>query len=186
MRKNTYIMTERELSDYLRDLVESLGTIEITSKFITERNLKKSEFQHSDNNRKFAKKNDRNEETRLVNADCILLETLLIQEGKVLPPTNMLNDFGVNIYRIDNKDLQGPYYYPKMTNINWMQDGITSCDLTHLMFTRMYRPVKNKPLKAGDKVKFEFLKLINAKIVFDNLEDYIKEDGKVVKRYRVL
>ena len=67
-----------------------------------------------------------------------------------------------------------------------MKDGIESGDLTHFMFTRMYRPVEGKPLEAGDKVKFDFLKLVNAKFVLDNLEDYRKKDGSIVKRFRVL
>ena len=92
----------------------------------------------------------------------------------------------MDIYRIDNKDCQGPYYYPKMANIKWMKDGIESGDLTHFMFTRMYRPIEGKPLEAGDKVKFDFLKLVNAKFVLDNLEDYRKKDGSIVKRFRVL
>lgn len=179
-------MTERELSDHCRDLVESLGTRETSHVFITERNIKTDEFRDSDNRRKFAIKDQRSEEKRLANADCILLETILIEEGKVQAPYDKLHDFIVNVYRIDNKDLQGPYYYPKMANIKWLIKGVKSGDLTHFMFTRMHRPVKDKPLEAGDKVKFDFLKLVNAKFVLDNLEDYRKKDGSIVKRFRVL
>lgn len=179
-------MTERELSDHCRDLVESLGTRETSKVFITERNIKRDEFRHSDNKRKFAIKDQRSEEKRLANADCILLETILVEEGKVLAPYHKLHDFRVDVYKIDNKDLQGPYYYPKMANIEWMNKGVESGDLTHFMFTRMYRPIEGKPLESGDKVKFDFLKLINAKFVLDNLEDYRKKDGSIVKRFRVL
>lgn len=179
-------MTERELSDHLRDLVESLGTRETSPTFITERDIKRDEFRDSDNRRKFAVKKERSEQKRLADADCILLETILVEEGKVLAPYHKLHDFGVYTYRIDNKDLQGPYYYPKIANIEWMRNGIESGDLTHFMFTRMYRPIKDKPLQAGDKVKFDFLKLVSAKIVLDNLEDYRKKDGSIGKRFRVL
>jgi hypothetical protein len=179
-------MTERELSDHCRDLVESIGTRETSPTFITERNIKTDEFRDSDNRRKFAVKKERSEEKRLVNADCILLETILVEEGKVLAPYDKLHDFGVDTYRIDNKDLQSAYYYPKMANIKWMKNGTESGDLTHFMFTRMYRPIEGKPLEAGDKVKFDFLKLVNAKFVLDNLEDYRKKDGSIVKRFCVL
>lgn len=179
-------MTERELSDHCRDLVESLGTRDTSETFIIERDIKRDEFRHSDDKRKFAIKNERSEEKRLADADCILLETILVEEGKVLAPYHKLHDFGVDTYRIDNKDLQGSYYYPKMANIKWMNDGVKSGDLTHFMFTRMHRPVKDKPLEAGNKVKFDFLKLVNAKFVLDNLEDYRKKDGSIVKRFCVL
>ena len=61
-------MTERELSDHCRDLVESLGTREASQTFITERNIKRDEFRQSDNKRKFAVKDRRSEEKRLANA----------------------------------------------------------------------------------------------------------------------
>jgi hypothetical protein len=179
-------MTERELSDHLRDLVESIGIRETTSKFISERDIKAIEFQHADNKRKFAKKDTRTEQQRIVNADCILLEYILVEEELVLPPTDKLHDFGVDIYRIDNKDLSGPYYWPTMANIDWMQRGIDSGDLTHFMFTRMHRPINGAPLKTGDNVKIDFLKVVNAQLVLDNLEEYRKKDGTIVKRYRVL
>jgi len=179
-------MTERELNNFLRDTVESLGTRNTSGKFITERNIKKGEFQHSDNKRKFIKKDNRTEQQRIANADCILLEYILVEEGLVLPPTHKLHDFGVDIYRIDNKDLQGPYYWPTMANIEWMEEGIASGRLTHFMFTRMHRPYEGIPLKADDPVRFEYLKLVPARTVLDNLEDYRKKDGTIVKRYRVL
>jgi hypothetical protein len=177
-------MTERELNNHLRDLVESLGTRETSRTFIIERDIKRQEFQVSDNKRNL--QDDRKEKKRLADADCIFLETLLIEEGLVLPSKDKLHDFGVDVYLIDNKDIQGDHYYPKMKNIKWMEDGVASGKLTHFMFTRMYRPIKEEPLNAGDKVKFDFLKLVNAKFVFANLEDYEKKDGTIVKRYRVL
>jgi hypothetical protein len=180
------ILTERELDNHLRDLVESLGIRNTTDNFIIERDNKRQQFQATDNQEHLTDPDK--EKKRLAHADCIFLETILIEEGLVLPSTDILHDFGVDDYNyvIDNKDIQGNYYYPKIKNIKWMEDGIASGKLTHLMFTRMYRPIKETPLKAGDPVKIDYLKLVNAKFVFDNLEDYKKQDGSIVKRFRVL
>jgi len=175
-------MNERELFVYLKDVIEDLPK-EVTADFIIERDIKKTEFEIADSRRSFD--NSRTDKQRTMNADCIFLEYLMIQSKKVLEPTNKLHDYLIDGYAVDNKDVQTPYFYPTVQNESWVNDGIKSKLLTHYLFNKMDRPDHTMPLVVGDKVGFSHIKLVPAKMIGDNLKQYIKKNGQLGKRYFV-
>lgn len=177
-------MTERELDNYLREEINALQNVLTDKNFLNERNIKKVEFEESDRRRN--KLHTRTDKTRFVNADCIFLEYLLYINGKVLAPIDKLHDFRIDKYAPDIKIISGAYFWPTVENIDWMEKGIASGMLTHFVFAKMHRPVKDEILKLDDKVSFEYIKLVPARVVLDNLEDYTTKDGRQTKRYRVL
>lgn len=174
-------MTERDLEQYLRDAVNSLQNQIVTLEFETERNEKKIQFEETDAKR--GKKHTRTDEQRFMHADCLLLEYLLVDDKNILPPIDKLHDFRIDKYAIDAKCISGPYFWPTVENIEWMYDGISRGLLTHFLFHTKHGP--NRILKEGDSVSFNFVKLVRAKDVLDNLEDYTTKDGRLTKRYYV-
>jgi hypothetical protein len=175
-------MTELELEQHLRIAVNSLQNQFVTLAFEIERNQKKIQFEETDARR--GKKQTRTDEQRFMHADCLLLEYLLVDNKTILEPIDILHDFRIDKYAIDAKCISGPYFWPTVENIKWMRDGIRKGLLTHFLFHTKHGP--NRILKEGDSVSFNFVKLVRAQDVLDNLEDYTTKDGRETKRYRVL
>ncbi len=174
-------MTERELDQYLRTAVNSLQNQIVTSDFETERNEKKIQFEETDARR--GKLQTRTDVERFMHADCLLLEYLLVDNQNVLAPIDILHDFRIDKYAIDAKCISGPFFWPTLENIKWMRNGIRDGLLTHFLFHTKHGP--NRILKEGDSVSFNFVKLVRAQEVLDNLQDYTTKDGRQTKRYRV-
>ena len=177
-------MTEHELYEYLRNEVNALQNVVVTEDFINERNTKKLEFEESDNKRKSEKDDRRDDKTRFMHADCIFLEYILITTGKVRAAIDKVHDFLLSRYATDIKVVSSPYLYVPPANIPWMQKAILAGLLTHILIVRMFRPNEKKSLIAGDKVSFQFVELVLAQHVLDNLETYITKSGRITKRYR--
>ena len=174
-------MTELELEQYLRTAINSLQNQIVTSEFEAERNDKKIQFEKTDIRR--GKQQTRTDEQRFMHADCLLLEYLLVDNKNVLPPIDILHDFLIDKYAIDTKCISGPYFWPTVENIKWMSDGIRKGLLTHFLFHTKHGP--ERILKEGDSVSFNFVKLVRAQDVLDNLENYTTKNGRKTKRYRV-
>lgn len=158
-------MNTETLNDLLKRSVESLGQVEVDQDFIDFRNKFKKKF----------KGNGRDEETRLKNADCLLLEYHLIKNNLVDAPTNEVHDICVQDFKIDLKCIESSWYTPKTDNIPWMLEGVKNGLLTHFAFYHMKRP--NRPLKVEDKVDFEYIKVEDAMAVFNNLKLSKFNDG---------
>lgn len=158
-------MTTEELNILLAETVSSLGEVQVDEDFIDFRNKSKDKF----------KANRRDEETRLKNADCLLLEYTLIKNKLVEASIDKVHDICVQDLKIDLKCIESSWYSPKTDNIPWMLEGIKNGLLTHFAFYHMTRPPR--PLKAGDKINFEYIKAEDAMTVFNNLKLSKFNDG---------
>ena len=158
-------MNIEELNTLLADAVLSIGEVKVDEDFIDFRNKSKDKF----------KANRRDEETRLKNADCLLLEYTLIKNNLVKASTDKVHDICVHNFKIDLKCIESSWYTPKTDNIPWMLEGIKNGLLTHFAFYHMSRPAR--PLKVGDKIRFEYIKVEDAMTVLNNLKLSKFNDG---------
>jgi hypothetical protein len=161
-------MKMRELDSYLRESVESLGEVIVDQDLIEYRNIQVE----------LLPPDGRTLEERMIDADCTLLEYILIQRKLVEKSYDNVHDFCVHEYKIDVKCVNTKYYnIPKeksRRNIPWMKKAFENNNLTHFAFYHMNRPLR--PLEVDDKITFEYLKLESADHVLKNLQES-KYDG---------
>jgi len=160
-------MDSIELNEYLKDSIDSLKTIRVSKAFIEHRDELRNKF----------RKNGRQEEQMILNADRLLLEWTLINRGLVEESIDKLHDFCLHNYYIDLKCITTKYLninHSMSSKIPWMLEGISKNLLTHFAFYRMHGPAR--ALQVNDKVKFEFLDCKEASYVLNNLKKS-KYDG---------
>lgn len=154
-------MTTEELDSFLREHINLIGTVKITSDFIEYRDDVRSNF----------RKDSRDDTYRLIHADCLVLEHELLARGYVNEPTNKLHDFCLQNLSIDLKSITSKYFNlseQASNKIPWWLKGIKNNLLTHFAFYKMNRP--SRPLKENDMVSFEYIKAYDAMYVLNNLK----------------
>lgn len=154
-------MDTNELNEYLKQSIDSLGTIHVDESFIQYRDELRGKF----------RKNGREEEQMILNADRLLLEWTLIKKGLVQESIDKLHDFCLHDSYIDLKCISSKYLninHSMSNKIPWMRDGISKNLLTHFAFYKMHGPKRG--LQINDEVKFEFLNCKEASYVLNNLK----------------
>lgn len=147
------------LLGYLIKCNDFLGPITIDQAFIDYRNQMMWKF----------KANGRDENTRLMHADCLIIEYSLIQGA-------MASDPGGKEYDIDIKDFNAKIdikIYDKWFNIpsdkvEWYMMNIRKGLLTHFAFYKwVNKPAK--PLVVGDVVQVNLTSVVSAEEVLKNV-----------------
>lgn len=112
---------------------------------------------------------DRSEKTRLMAADCLLLEYELIKQKLVSPPKTKGQDFIIDEYYVDNKTITSIWFpiYKQQTLDNH-QYNIDNGLLTHYSFHK-YKLAPTEPFKAGDVTGFDFIRAEESQYVLNRL-----------------
>jgi hypothetical protein len=149
--------------------------IEITEDFINYRNFMKEEFNAL----------DRSETTRLMHADCLLLEWHMLNSGVAKNPNTKSFDMYLEGYgRVEIKCVSGG---GSVTISEWTRRQ----DFDNYMFYRFSFP-RTKPLEVGDKVNLKIVQIESKDSVEKRcrLSKYLSEkvmyyvwaqDGKIAK-----
>lgn len=154
-------MNTTDLDDFLIEQIDKVNPFTVSKEFIEYRNEMKNSF----------RSNKRTDFKRLMDADCLALEYLLVNSKAVEPPTNKLHDFCLHDLLVDVKCIVNNYYNiseEASSKLPWMLDGIKKGYLTHFSFIRMDRP--HRPLEIGDIVTFSYIKSFEAKDVLNGLK----------------
>ena len=147
------------LPEFLNECQTIIGKIKITKEFIELRNKMADKFRSGGR--------DRN--TKLLHADCLIVEYMLTQRGYALDPKSIKHDFIVESFRakIDAKVVDKYFNIPS-DKLVWYISNFNDGELTHFAFYKwISRPVN--PLQEGDEVELEFINAKEAKEVLNNL-----------------
>jgi phage pi2 protein 07 len=148
-----------DISHYLNECQNIIGKITITKEFEQLRNEMSVKF----------KSNGRDKNTKLLHADCLIVEYMLIQNGFVLYPENKKHDFILDSFRakVDAKVVDKYFNIPS-DKLAWYIGNINENELTHFAFYKwISRPIR--PLQEGDIVELEFISSKPARDILNNL-----------------
>lgn len=144
---------------YLTKCNDFLGPITIDQAFIDYRNQMKWKF----------KANGRDDNTRLMNADCLIIEYSLIQGAMASNPGGKEADILLEDYnsKIDIKIYDKWFNIPS-DKVTWYTNNIRENLLSHFAFYRwVNKPVK--PLEVGDVVQVSLTSVVLAEEVLRNV-----------------
>lgn len=147
------------LRSYLIKCNDFMGEITIDQAFIDYRNQMMWKF----------RSNGRDENTRLMHADCLIVEYSMVQFGFATESNCKEFDFEARVYnaKVDVKIYDKWFNIPS-DKVEWYLMNIKKGLLTHFAFYRwVNKPLK--PLVAGDKVKLDFIEVRDATEVMKNL-----------------
>jgi hypothetical protein len=147
------------LFGYLNKCNDFLGNITIDQAFIDYRNQMKWKF----------KANGRDENTRLMHADCLIIEYSLIQAAMASNPNVKEYDIDVNDFnaKVDIKIYDKWFNIPS-DKLEWYKMNIKKGLLTHFGFYRWVNK-PTKPLEVGDVVQVTLTSVVSAEEVLRNL-----------------
>lgn len=146
------------LYNYLSSIHKDINKFTVTEDFIQHRDKMKNKF----------RANGRDEETRLMAADCLGIEYLLLQKNLVEPPQTIFHDFIYDGARVDVKLITTRYFNIPDDKVVYYMENIRSGQLTHFAFYK-YKENPGRPLKAGDKVEYVLKKVVPAEQVMQDL-----------------
>lgn len=147
------------LSSYLNKCNDFLGAITIDQAFIDYRNQMKWKF----------KANGRDDNTRLMHADCLIIEYSMIQGGMASNPGGKEADISLDNFnaKVDIKIYDKWFNIPS-DKVEWYMMNIKKGLLTHFAFYRwVNKPLK--PLEVGDVVQTSFTSVVPAEEVLRNV-----------------
>lgn len=147
------------LYDYIKKSTEFLGPITIDQEFIDYRNEHKDLFQA----------NGRDDKTRLMNADCLIVEYSMIKHALAIDSNCKEFDYEIRMFnaKVDAKIYDKWFNIPS-DKVEWYMNNIRSGLLTHFAFYRwVTKPVK--PLIVGDVVQTTFINVVPAEEVLKNV-----------------
>jgi hypothetical protein len=147
------------LTAYLHRCNDFLGEITIDKAFIDYRNQMKHKF----------KANGRDDNTRLMNADCLIIEYSMVQSAFATESYCKEFDFEVRVYnaKVDVK-IYDKWFNIPADKVEWYLMNIKKGLLSDFAFYRwVNKPLK--PLVVGDVVQVELVEVRNAKEVMQNL-----------------
>lgn len=147
------------LAQFLNECQEKIGKITITKEFVELRDKMAITF----------KSGGRDKNTKLLHADCLIVEYMLTQRGYALDPKTIKHDFIVESFRalVDAKVVDKYFNIPS-DKVVWYISNVNEHQLTHFAFYKwISRPIG--PLKEGDVVELEFINAKEAKEVLNNL-----------------
>ena len=147
------------LYDYLKECQDRLGVITIDQAFIDYRNQMAWKFRAG----------NRDVNTRIMNADCLIVEYSLIQGAMVAEPYGMEQDFVVSKYMalVDAK-IYDKWFNIPADKVQWYMKNIKEGLLTHFAFYRwVNKPAR--PLEVGDTVELRLIEVSPAETVLRNV-----------------
>jgi hypothetical protein len=97
----------------------------------------------------------KNDDERLMRADCLLVEYTLLESGLVDFPTDHAHDIIYNGKHIDIKVIQRWFNITDRKKPQWFKDKWKAGLLDSFVFYK-YDVPPNKPLEVGDVVSFNF------------------------------
>lgn len=149
-------MTTSELHRLLNKMVKEIGIITVDQGFLDHRAEAVKEF------------NDygRDEYTKQLHCDCLLLEYTQLKRGLVEETDHIASDYSFNDVLIDNKVLTGPYWNISQSKFNWHKECIQK-DLLHYFAFFRFDQQANKPLELGDQVSFKLIEVLEAQQALD-------------------
>ena len=154
------------LSEYLNECQSLIGKIKITQEFVDLRNKMATTF----------KSGGRDKNTKLLHADCLIVEYMLTQKGYALDAKTIKHDFIVESFnaKVDAKIISKWFNIPG-DKVSWYVSNINENELTHFAFYKwLSRPLN--PLSVDDEVEVEFISAEEAKHVLNNI-NISKYDG---------
>jgi len=147
------------LYGYLLKCNDFLGPITVDQAFVDYRNQMKWKF----------KAGGRDETTRLMHADCLIVEYSLVQGAMVSPAGGIEHDFIAKDFNamVDVK-IYDKWFNVPSDKVEWYVKNIAKGVLTHFAFYRwVNKPVK--PLVVGDVVQVKLVEVPLARDVMNNL-----------------
>jgi hypothetical protein len=152
------------LLQYLKECQDRIGEIIIDQGFIDFRNEHKEKFRAG----------GRDDRQRLMDADCLITEYALINNGFVNKPENKRHDFIKDNDKVDAKIISSLYFNVPEDKVTWYMENIRSGNLTHFAFYKfVVRP--GAPLKPGDKVLIRLDEVRDAEYVMNKLRPSNKD-----------
>jgi hypothetical protein len=148
-----------ELFDYLLECNNKIGKILVGNDFINHRNTMKELF----------KAGDRTERERLMSADCLLVEYMLLKNNYVQPSVNIAYDFSYKDDKVDVKVISSKYFNIPGDKCIWYMQNIRSYLLTKFAFYK-YEEAPKEPLKIGDVVSFRLIEVSDAEKVMSSVK----------------
>jgi hypothetical protein len=143
---------------YLKECQEKIGEITIDQDFIDFRNEHKEKFRAA----------GREDWQRLMHADCLITEYMLIKNNMVNKPENIRHDFIKDEFKVDAKIISSLYFNVPNDKTTWYMENIRSGELTHFAFYKfIVKP--GAPLKVGDKISVRLDEVRDAEFVMNNL-----------------
>ena len=147
------------LAEFLNECQNLIGKIKITKEFVQHRDIMAKKF----------KSGGRDKNTKLLHADCLIVEYMLTQTGYALEAKTIKHDFILDSFRakIDAKVVDKYFNIPS-DKLPWYISNVKENELTHFAFYKwISRPIR--PLQEGDEVELEFINVKEAKEVLNNL-----------------
>ena len=144
-------MTTSELHRQLKKMVKEIGIITVDQDFLDYRAEAVKDFND----------NGRNEYTKQLHCDCLLLEYTQIKLGLVEETDHIASDYKFRDKLIDNKVILGPYWNISQNKFNWHRNCIQEDLLDYFAFFRFDQEA-NIPLEVGDQVSFKLIEVLEA------------------------
>ena len=149
-------MTTSELHRLLKKMIKEIGIITIDQDFLDYRAEAVNGFND----------NGRDEYTKQLHCDCLLLEYTQLKLGLVEETDHIASDYKFNDMLIDNKVLTGPYWNISQNKFNWHKDCVKEKLVDYFAFFRFDHEA-SKPLQLGDQVSFKLIEVLEAQEALD-------------------
>ena len=152
-------MDSSAIFNYLSSIHEEIETFIVDEEFILHRNTMKAKF----------RAHGREDYKRLMHADCLAVEYLLLQKDLVEKPDNIYHDFTIDDAKVDCKIIHNRYFNVPEEKTIYYLENIKRGHLTHFAFYKYYKN-PDAPLKVGDEVHFVLKEVTSADTVMKKLQ----------------
>lgn len=149
-------MTTSELHRLLNRMVKEIGTITVDQDFLDYRAEAVINFDDY----------GRDEHTKQLHCDCLLLEYTQIKLGLVEETDHIASDYKFRDVLIDNKVILGPYWNISQNKYIWHRNCLQEDLLDYFAFFRFDQQA-NKPLELKDQVSFKLIEVLEAQEALD-------------------
>lgn len=136
----------------LKQMVKEIGLITVDQDFIDYRDAEAKKYND----------NGRDEKTKKLHCDCLLLEYTQLKLGLVNPTEGIESDYELLKILVDNKVILGPYWNIKQRKFEWHKKCVKDKLLDCFAFFRFDQEA-NVPLEVGDQVSFKLIEVIEAR-----------------------
>ena len=147
------------LLSYLHKCNDFIGNVTIDQAFIDYRDQMKWKFQS----------NGRDENTRTMHADCLIIEYSIVQAA--LAEESYCKEFDIELRQFNAKvdiKIVDKWFNVPSDKVEWYVKNIAKGMLSHFAFFQ-WTVKPTKPLVVGDKVSFKLLEVRPAREVMENL-----------------
>lgn len=149
----------KPIGQYLSEVHDQVKELFIDQAFIDHRDSMKDRFRAS----------GRDDNTRLMHADCLAVEYNLLDKGLVSEPTSIFHDFIYEGAKVDCKIVTSKYFNVPDDKVIYYMKNIRANDLTHFAFYKWDKH-PDRPLQVGDVVSFKLCEVVDAERVMNKVE----------------